>query len=186
MMTGCVCSKGLGLSGNQVSKLLRRVNPVSHSRRREDMVRRQNPVPYYAQYFGNKLHCDQNEKLAMYGCTFFAISDGCSSKIVRLFSMPKKNAVIIYSHFRLVLVFFIVVPIFFLDRLNYIACFNDPCALLLKMESEKISLFHLINGKGALQKSNISQRNSLLKHNKFLLPRKTSLVTGSDKKQLYS
>ena len=41
----------------------------------------------------------------------------------------RKNAVIIYSHFRLVL--FIVVPIFFLDRLNYIACFNDSCALSL-------------------------------------------------------
>lgn len=129
MMTGYVRSKGLGLSGNQVSKSLRRVNPVNHSRRREDTVRRQNPVPYYAPYFGNKLHCDQNEKLAMYGCTFFAMSDGCSSKIVKLFSMPKKNAVIIYSHFRLVL--FIVVPIFFfLDRLYYIACFNDFCVML--------------------------------------------------------
>ena len=103
MMTGYVRSKGLGLRGNQVSKSLRRVNPVNHSRRREDRVRRQNPVPYYAPYFGNKLHCDQNEKLAMYGCTFFAMYDGCSSKIVKLFSMPKKNAVIIYSHFRLVL-----------------------------------------------------------------------------------
>lgn len=103
MMTGYVRSKGLGLSGNQVSKSLRRVNPVNHSRRREDTVRRQNPVPYYAPYVGNKLHCYQNEKLAMYGCTFFAMSDGCSSKIVKLFSMPKKNAVIIYSHFRLVL-----------------------------------------------------------------------------------
>ena len=113
MMTGYVRSKGLGLSGNQVSKSLRRVNPVNHSRRREDTVRRQNPVPYYAPYFGNKLHCDQNEKLAMYGCTFFAMSDGCSSKIVKLFSMPKKNAVIIYSHFRLVL--FIVIPVFFFE-----------------------------------------------------------------------
>ena len=103
MMTGYVRSKGLVLSGNQVSKSLRRANPVNHSRRTEDTVRRQNPVPYYAPYFGNKLHCDQNEKLAMYGCTFFAMSDGCSSKIVKLFSMPKKNAVIIYSHFRLVL-----------------------------------------------------------------------------------
>ena len=92
MMTGYVRSKGLGLSGNQVSKSLRRVNPVNHSRRREDTVRRQNPVPYYAPYFGNKLHCYQNEKFAMYGCTFFAMSDGCSSKIVKLFSMPKKNA----------------------------------------------------------------------------------------------
>ena len=89
MMTGYVRSKGFGLRGNQVSKSLRRVNPVNHSRRREDTVRRQNPVPYYAPYFGNKLHCDQNEKLAMYGCTFFAMSDGCSSKIVKLFSMPR-------------------------------------------------------------------------------------------------
>ena len=91
MMTGYVRSKGLGSSGNQVSKSLRRVNPVNHSRRREDTVWRQNPVPYYAPYFGNKLHWDQNEKLAMYGCTFFAMSDGCSSKIAKLFSMPKKN-----------------------------------------------------------------------------------------------
>ncbi|CAH3188959.1 unnamed protein product, partial [Porites lobata] len=56
MMTGYVRSKVLGLRGKQVSKSLRRVNPVNHSRRREDTVRRQNPVPYYAPYFGNKLH----------------------------------------------------------------------------------------------------------------------------------
>lgn len=142
-MTGYVRSKGLGLRGNQVSKSLRRVNPVNHSRRREDTVRRQNPVPYYAPYFGNKLHCDQNEKLAMYGCTFFAMSDGCSSKIVKLFSMPKKNAMIIYSHFRLVLLLCKQTNLlsFFLDRLYYIACFNDSCAVLLKMESKKSSLF---------------------------------------------
>lgn len=144
MMTGYVRSKGLGLSGNQVSKSLRRVNPVNHSRRREDTVRRQNPVPYYAPYFGNKLHCHQNEKLAMYGCTFFAMSDGCSSKIVKLFSMPKKNAVIIYSHFRLVLLLCKQTNLlsFFWDRLYYIACFNDSCAVLFKMESTKNSLFH--------------------------------------------
>ncbi|KAJ7391513.1 hypothetical protein OS493_018564 [Desmophyllum pertusum] len=39
----------------------------------------------------------------MYGCTFYALSDGCSSRIVKLFSMPKKNAVIIYAHFREIL-----------------------------------------------------------------------------------
>jgi hypothetical protein len=100
MMTGYVRSKGFHLSTNQVSKSLRRVNPVDHARRREDTVRRRNPVPYYAPYYGNKLHCDQNEKLAMYGCTFFAFNDGCSSKIVKLFCMPKKNAVVIYSQFR--------------------------------------------------------------------------------------
>ena len=110
MMTGYIRSKGFSLSSSQVSKSLRRVNPVSHSRRREDTVRRQNPVPYYAPYYGNKLHCDQNEKLVMYGCTFFAMNDGCSSRIIKLFSMPRKNAVIIYSHFRLVFVHFFTWP----------------------------------------------------------------------------
>ena len=66
-----------------------------------DAVHR-NPVPYYAPYHGNKLHCGQNEKLGMYGCTFYALRDGCSARIVKLFSMPKKNAVIIYAHFRFV------------------------------------------------------------------------------------
>ena len=102
MMTGYVRSKGLPLSGKQVAKSLRRVNPADHARRREDTVRRRNPVPYNALYYGNKLHCDQNEKLGMYGCTFYALSDGCSSRIIKLFSMPKKNAVIIYAHFRFV------------------------------------------------------------------------------------
>lgn len=100
MMTGYVRRKGLKLTDNQVTKTLRRVNPVNHAQRRDDTVRRRNPVPYYAPYYGNKLHCDQNEKLAMYGCTLFAFSDGCSSKVVKLFSMPKKNAVVIYSFFR--------------------------------------------------------------------------------------
>ena len=100
MLTGYVRSKGLALSGRQVLKSLQRVNPVNHTRRTEDTVRRRNPVPYFAPYYGNKLHCDQNEKLAMYGCTFYAFNDGCSSRIVKMFSMPKKNAAIIYSHFR--------------------------------------------------------------------------------------
>ena len=90
MMTGFVRSKGLPLSGKQVAKSLRRVNPADHARRREDTVRRRNPVPYNALYYGNKLHCDQNENLEMYGCTFYALSDGCSSRIIKLFSMPKK------------------------------------------------------------------------------------------------
>ena len=39
MMSGYIRSKGLTLSGKQVSKSLRRVNPVSHARRTEDTVR---------------------------------------------------------------------------------------------------------------------------------------------------
>ena len=100
MMKGYLRSKGYNLSRNQVANALQRVNPTDHERRRKDTVRRRNPIPYHSPYYGNKLHCDQNEKLAMYGCTFFAFNDGCSSKIVKLFSMPKKNAVLIYAEFR--------------------------------------------------------------------------------------
>ena len=39
MMSGYVRSKGLTLSGKQVSKSLRQVNPVSYARRTEDTVR---------------------------------------------------------------------------------------------------------------------------------------------------
>ena len=103
MMTGYVNSKGHCLSRRQVRASLQRVNPLDHNRRRDDVVRRQNPVPYNAPYYGNKLHCDQNEKLCMYGCTLYAFSDGCSSKIVRMCCMPKKNTTIVYSYFRLVM-----------------------------------------------------------------------------------
>ena len=91
MMTGYVNSKGYSLSGSQVSKSLKRVNPENHNRRREDTVRRRNPVPYNSPYYGNKMHCDQNEKLSMYGCTLYAFSDGCSSKIIKMCCMPKKK-----------------------------------------------------------------------------------------------
>ena len=57
-------------------------------------VRTRNPVPYYVPYHGKKLHCHQNEKQGMYECTFYALSDSCSARIKKLFSMPKKNAVI--------------------------------------------------------------------------------------------
>ncbi len=103
MMAGYVRSKGHGLSRSQVRKSLQRINPIDHERRRADTVRVRNPVPYNAAYYGHKLHCDQNEKLSRYGCTLFAFNDGCSSKIVRMFCMPKKNATIVYSHFRFVL-----------------------------------------------------------------------------------
>ena len=100
-MTGYIHSKGHRLTGRQIRGSLQRVNPIDHHRRREDIVRRQNPVPYNAPYHGNKLHCDQNEKLFMYGCTLYAFSDGCSSKILKIGCMPRKNAKCVYSYFRL-------------------------------------------------------------------------------------
>ena len=56
-----------------------------------------NPIPYHADYFGHKLHLDQNEKLAMFGVTHVMAIDGYSNKIVGWASMPFKNNCIIYD-----------------------------------------------------------------------------------------
>ncbi len=51
-----------------------------------------NPIPYFAaDYFGHKLHVDQNEKLVMYGVTHVCARDGYSGKIVAFVTMPIKN-----------------------------------------------------------------------------------------------
>ena len=65
---------------------------------RDTTARHTNPVPYYAEYFGHKLHIDQNEKLVMYGVTHICAVDGYSSKIVGFVTMPIKNNLEIYAH----------------------------------------------------------------------------------------
>ena len=56
-----------------------------------------NPISYTAQYFGHKLHMDQNEKIGMFRCTHVLAIDGYSGKIVAWKSMPMKNNLIIYD-----------------------------------------------------------------------------------------
>ena len=60
--------------------------------------RQTNPVPYVAQYFEEKLHIDQNEKLIAFGITHVCAVDGFSGKIIALCSMPIKNNRVIYEH----------------------------------------------------------------------------------------
>ena len=66
-MTGHLASEGLRVSETRVGKSLSRQNPSYHQARRTATARQMNPVPYRADYFGHKLHIDQNEKLVMYG-----------------------------------------------------------------------------------------------------------------------
>ena len=56
-----------------------------------------NPIPYCAEFYGQKLHFDQNEKLVMFGIVHVAAVDGYSRKIVGFSTMPKKNAITIYN-----------------------------------------------------------------------------------------
>ena len=69
-----------------------------HHRQRSTCVRNQlNPVPYYASYFGEKLHIDQNEKLVMFGVTHVCAVDEYSGMVVGFVTMPVKNNVTIYK-----------------------------------------------------------------------------------------
>ena len=97
-MTGLLSSQGLHISERRVGESLGRVNPTYHQARQTATARQMNPVPYRADYFGHKLHIDQNEKLVMYGVTHVCAIDGFSRKIVGFVTMPVKNNVEIYTH----------------------------------------------------------------------------------------
>ena len=56
--------------------------PRYTAQRRTSTTRAVNPIPYRADYFGHKLHIDQNEKLAMHGVTHLAPIGGHSSFLV--------------------------------------------------------------------------------------------------------
>ena len=93
-----LAADGVRVAEERVGKALKQVNP-GYNEARSDRARRQfNPIPYHANYFGERLHVDQNEKLVMFGVTHVCAIDGYSGKIVGLVSMPIKNNVEIYCH----------------------------------------------------------------------------------------
>lgn len=73
------------------------VSPAYLQHRRTNTYRQINPTPYYAEYFGHKLHLDQNEKLINYGITHVAATDGYSGQLLGVITMPIKNSLLIYD-----------------------------------------------------------------------------------------
>ncbi|XP_065125914.1 uncharacterized protein [Paramisgurnus dabryanus] len=96
MMTGYLASKGLHASERRVGAALRLVNQPYHQARFQG-ARNLNPVPYNAEYFGHKMHMDQNEKLVMFGVTHVIAVDGYSFRVVGHATMPIKNNLTIYE-----------------------------------------------------------------------------------------
>ena len=97
MITGLLRSKGICVSkGNNFS--LKRPDPASHQIRHETAVRLLNPKCYNADYFGHKVHMDQNEKLKMFGVTHVSARDDNSGMIVAFSTMLVKNNLIIYNN----------------------------------------------------------------------------------------
>ena len=93
-----VSSHNVHVGEHKVASSLKRVDPDGYEKRWSDTVDKANPVPYSADYFGHKIHMDQNEKLIRYGVTHVIAVDGFSGKIVAHTTMPVKNNLIIYEN----------------------------------------------------------------------------------------
>ena len=81
--------------------------------RMSDSARSINAVPYWADYFGHKLHIDQNEKLVMYGASHVTAIDGHSRFVVAATTIPVKNNVITYERLEIIYLLFSLLSCFF-------------------------------------------------------------------------
>ena len=97
-MKGFLHSRGIRVWDKRIGQALGTVAPGYHARRQQATFRQTNPVPYYSECVGHKLHIDQNEKLVMYGATHVLAVDGHSGYILALITMPIKNNLLIYEY----------------------------------------------------------------------------------------
>ena len=98
MLKGYLRKQGVNICSKRIGTSLASVAPVYHQQRLTRTERATNPLPYHAQYFGHKIHMDQNEKIAMYGVTHVCATDGHSGRVVSHALMPVKNNLLIYEH----------------------------------------------------------------------------------------
>jgi len=91
---GLLNAQGIHASEVRIGSSMGRVAPGPQRGRRQMAHRHLN---YTARFSGDKLHLDQNEKLAMYGVTHVIAVDGFSRKIVGMITIPVKNPIAIYN-----------------------------------------------------------------------------------------
>ena len=98
-MTVLLAAKDIQCSHHRVGAALKTVSPDYAQSRRQGIATLLNPMPYRADNFGEKLHVDQNEKLAMFGVPHVVEVDAheFSRKVVGV-TMSVKNNVAIYEH----------------------------------------------------------------------------------------
>ena len=68
-LTGLLRSEGLIVGEQRVRTAMSSVTPAYIGQRRRHTYRQLNPRPYCAEYYGHKMHIDQNEKLVRFGVT---------------------------------------------------------------------------------------------------------------------
>ena len=99
-------AKGINVGETKIGKILGEINPEAQRKRQNVAGRSLNPKVYNAEYFGHKIHYDQNEKLGMFGVVHVCARDGFSGKIVGHATMARKNNLVIYEEiYRLMITF---------------------------------------------------------------------------------
>ena len=94
MMTGRLRSIGVSISERKVGNALKKItHKLSGACELGDRL----ILKSKADYFGHKLHVDQNEKLVMYGVTHVVARDGYSRMITGYTTMAIKNNLTIYE-----------------------------------------------------------------------------------------
>ena len=65
MMKGYLTSQGMSIGEKRIAASIQRVDPIRHNHRQNQTHRTTNPIPYKADYFGQKLRIivDKMKKL---------------------------------------------------------------------------------------------------------------------------
>ena len=84
-------AKGINVGEKKIGKILGEINPEAQIKMQKVAGRSLNPKVYNAEYFGHKVHYDQNEKLGMFGVVHVCARDGFSGKIVGYATMARKT-----------------------------------------------------------------------------------------------
>ena len=87
-LTRVLASEGLKAGEKRVGESLKLVSPLYSQACRHSVARMTNPGTYQADYFGQKLHIDQNEKNVM--CTYVQLMD-LTVKLWRLLLCQSKQ-----------------------------------------------------------------------------------------------
>ena len=98
MMTGYLRQKpNIKVGETRVGKAYKEAAPINNHRCHSGTSRAVNPILYRTNYFGHKIHFDQNEKLIAYGVTHVAAIGGHSRYVIGTCTMPIKNNTVIYE-----------------------------------------------------------------------------------------
>ena len=91
MMTARLRSMGVSISERKVGNALKKICPSTQAERCMQAGRSFNPKVYKVEYFGHKLHVDQNDKLGMYDVTHVVACDRYSEMITGYMTMAIKT-----------------------------------------------------------------------------------------------